>query len=296
MRRDTNSKRKTLRPRVWLYMVDGRNNKDLAKLDTDGFDTWRAHSQIRCGDLVLMYRTAPYSDLAYIFTAISDARPARPSRKFPWKSAVDLGRGFRLRQTIKLSDLKNEPRLSRWSFLEIQRGATSRKQDLQEQGAWRGLHKLLMHYDSGSREYIQRWIAADSSAIFLSYASPDEAQVRSVYTALRQSGIEVWLDRNELLSGHDFDQVIKGEIESCRAMVVCMSKNWLKRPYAQKELEWALALKAKKRNFLFPIRLDDCVIPPSLAKEVHVPLIIGPDKNRVLKKFAVYLRSVLDPG
>lgn len=281
-------------PKIWLYMVDGRNNQDLAKLDTDGFDTWRGHPQTLTGDLILMYRTAPYSDLAYIFTAISDARPTRPSQRFPWKHAVDLGRGFRLRQTIKLAELKSDRRLAEWSFLSNQQGATSRTMDLDDQGAWPSLRKILQERDPGSREYIDQWRDPLSSSVFLSYASPDKAQVQWVYRALRRAGIEVWIDRNELLSGHKYNQVIKDEINSCRAMVVCMSKRWLKRPFAQKELEWALSTKASSQDFLFPIRLDNCVVPQAVAKEVHIPLISGPGRNDRLKRFASRLRSILE--
>src|SRR4051794_9164046 len=94
-RRDRASDRKR---KVWLYMVDGRNNEDLAILDAEGFDTWRGNPETKAGDLVLMYRTAPYSDIAYIFVALSDARKMTPSRYWSWNNAVDLGDGFRLRR------------------------------------------------------------------------------------------------------------------------------------------------------------------------------------------------------
>ncbi|QAU49675.1 hypothetical protein XH91_32790 [Bradyrhizobium guangzhouense] len=137
-------------------MVAGENNSDWAKLDADGFDTWKGHPRTKVGDLILMYRTAPYSDIACIFTAISDARATVHTREFPWKVAVDPGGGFRLRKTIKLTELKDEPRLAGRSFLKKQQGATSRKLDLEEQGAWRGLRKILEDRNPGLKEYLLR--------------------------------------------------------------------------------------------------------------------------------------------
>lgn len=63
------------RRRVWLYMVDGRNTADLASLDAHGFDTWRGHRSTRAGDLIVMYRTAPFSDIGYVFKALKVLPP-----------------------------------------------------------------------------------------------------------------------------------------------------------------------------------------------------------------------------
>ena len=40
---------------------------------------WGANPNTCKGDLILMYRTAPYSDIAYIFSARSALRPTRRS-------------------------------------------------------------------------------------------------------------------------------------------------------------------------------------------------------------------------
>ena len=128
--------------RVWLYMVDGRNQQDIAILD-QGFDRWRGNPNTEVGDLVLMYRTAPYSDIAFLFVAKSKAYETVPNRSFPWKHAIELGDGFRLRRVVKLNELKKDSSLEHWKFLRNQRGATSRKDDLRKQGVWRGLRNLL---------------------------------------------------------------------------------------------------------------------------------------------------------
>ncbi|MEY9250381.1 toll/interleukin-1 receptor domain-containing protein [Bradyrhizobium ottawaense] len=282
--------------RVWLYMVDGRNNADLAKLDAEGFDTWRGHSNTRMGDLVLMYRTAPYSDFAYLFTAISDTRPTYRTQRWPWKTAVDLGGGFRLRRTIKLIDLKNDRRLAGWSFLINQRGATSRRQDLQDQGVWRGLRKIIEIRDPDSKRYIDHWRSRQRPSVFLSYASPDKQKIMGLYEALRRNGIEVWLDQNELIVGDKYNEIIRNEIASCRAFVTCLSGHWLERAYAQKELDWALDRTRGQNGFLFPVKLENCMVPKRLTEEVQIAKLYGRGKEVELEKFAHRLRSILVPA
>jgi hypothetical protein len=278
---------------VWLYMVDGRNDEDLAILDAEGFDTWRGNPGTKAGDLVLMYRSAPYSDIAYIFVAAGDAHKTSPSRHWKWKSAVDLGDGFRLRRVIKLDELKNESSLKGWDFLKIQRGATSRKADLQEQGVWRGLRSMLEARDPGLRDYLERWRSEDDRDVFLSYASPDRRRAQEIYSELSRNGLEVWLDHNELKVGEKYNAIIQEKIESSKAIVVCLSEAWLNRDYAQKELEWALKRSGNRNDFLFPVQIKNCMIPKSLTDVVHIAKLTGRNKASGLQKLSQRLRALL---
>jgi hypothetical protein len=61
---------------VWIFMVDSRNSEDLRDLDHLDAILWGANPHTKRGDLVLMYRTAPYSDIPYVFVAGFDPRPA----------------------------------------------------------------------------------------------------------------------------------------------------------------------------------------------------------------------------
>jgi len=97
--------------KVWLYMVDGRNSDDLAILDSRGFDRWRGNPGTRAGDLIVMYRSAPFSDIAYVFVAASNAWATPGEKGWPWKYAVEIADGFRLQRVIKLDELKRNPAL-----------------------------------------------------------------------------------------------------------------------------------------------------------------------------------------
>lgn len=99
-------------------MVDGRNNEYLAIPESKGFDTWYGNARTRAGDLVLIYRTIAYCDISCVFLAIGDPRPTNPSQEWPWKVAVDLGNGLRLRRVIKLDGLKQGGGVRGWSLLK----------------------------------------------------------------------------------------------------------------------------------------------------------------------------------
>jgi TIR domain-containing protein len=279
--------------KVWLYMVDGHNNDDLAILDAQGFDTWRGNPETKAGDLVLMYRTAPYSDIAYVFVALGDAHKTRPSRFWPWKDAVDLGDGFRLRRVIKLDELKKDPSLKGWDFLINQRGATSRKADLREQGVWRGLRNMLQSRDPDLRRYLKRWTSDRGRGVFLSYASPDRRRAKEIYSALSRNGLDVWLDHNELTVGEKYNVTIQEKIKSSKAFVVCLSNDWLKRDYAQKELQWALERARERDNFLFPVQIRNCTIPDALRDVIHIATLTGRNKDLELDKLSRLLRKTL---
>ena len=279
--------------KVWLYMVSGQRHEDLAILDTQGFDTWRGNPATKAGDLVLMYRTAPYSDIAYVFVAVGDAHKTTPSRSWDWKNGVDLGDGFRLRRVIKLDELRHEPSLKGWDFLDNQRGATSRKADLREQGVWRGLRNMLVSRDPGLRAYLKRWTNKGDRGVFLSYASPDRRRAQDIYAALSRKGLDVWMDHNELKVGEKFNATIQQKIESSKAIVVCLSEAWLKRDYAQKELEWALQRAGNRNDFLFPVQIGNCKIPRSLMDVVHIAKLTGRNKVAKLDELSLRLRALL---
>ena len=50
-------------------------------------------------------------------------------------------------------------------------------------------------------------------AVFLSYAFEDAAAVQRVAEALREAGVEVWFDQNELTGGDAWDQKIRKQIK-----------------------------------------------------------------------------------
>ena len=253
--------------KVWLYMVDGRTVEDLALLDFKGFDQWRANRHTRAGDLILMYRTAPFSDIAYVFVARSNPRPMED---WLWPYAIDIADGYHLPRVIKLSELRNVPALKHWHFLKIQRGMMQRSDDLVAQGAWPTLSRIIEERAPHIPEHFGPvWTGQGKRRpVFLSYAHEDKPHADEIYDALAEQGIDVWVDQWELRPGVDWDQKIEEAMRSSRAFVVCLSEIWLDRSgYVKQELAAALAIsRGREKPFLFPVMVGECQLPEELAK------------------------------
>jgi hypothetical protein len=284
--------------KVWLYMVDGRNSDDLAILDSQGFDRWRGNPGTRAGDLIVMYRSAPFSDIAYVFMAASNSWPTPAERGWPWKFAVEIADGYRLQRVIRLAELKGNLALRHWGFLSSQRGATSRRSDLQEQGVWPALQRMLEDHAPGLRAHFRgAWTGCGRrQSVFLSYASDDGKKVQDLYESLSRNGLDVWLDRHALQPAELWDKMIQDAIRSSEAFVVCISQTWLRRPessYVKQEYLTALEeAKRRRKGYLFPVLIEECRIPKSL--QFQATTLIGAERATKVSSFALTLRSVIE--
>ncbi len=110
-----------------------------------------------------------------------------------------------------------------------------------------------------------------NQAVFLSYASQDEAVARQLCEALRAAGIEVWFDQSELRGGDAWDANIRRQIRDCALFVPLISAGTQQRREGYFRLEWSLAdersrLIAEGTPFILPVVVDatkerDALVP-----------------------------------
>jgi TolB-like protein len=98
-------------------------------------------------------------------------------------------------------------------------------------------------------------------AVFLSYASEDAEVAARICASLRNAGIEVWFDQNELRGGAAWDSAIKKQIKTCALFVPIISANSRARVEGYFRFEWKLAvdrshLMAAEKAFLLPVVID----------------------------------------
>ena len=98
-------------------------------------------------------------------------------------------------------------------------------------------------------------------AVFLSYASEDAEAAARICTSLRNAGIEVWFDQNELRGGAAWDSAIKKQIKTCALFIPIISANSRARVEGYFRFEWKLAvdrshLMAAEKAFLLPVVID----------------------------------------
>ncbi len=107
---------------------------------------------------------------------------------------------------------------------------------------------------------------ADSAApsVFICHASENQEAAREVHEALERSGLQPWLDRENLRGGDRWDQVIESTIEEASYFVVLNSHELLAKTrnprgeYVNREIKAALdGTRDRFTNFIFPVQIDD---------------------------------------
>ena len=106
--------------------------------------------------------------------------------------------------------------------------------------------------------------------MFVSYAHPDIGVVRQVVRLLKDAGVRVWFDKDELLGGQDWEREISAQIRKCDLFLVCLSSRSIdRRGYFHKEIRIALDVAMTippAQLYMIPIRLDACEIPSELQR------------------------------
>lgn len=106
--------------------------------------------------------------------------------------------------------------------------------------------------------------------IFIVYAKEDSNMARKLYKDLKQEGIELWLDEEELAPGQDWDLEIQKAIRESPVVLTLISSNTVKKKgFTQKELKRALDIIEEKPEgsiYIIPVRIDDCQIDAKLQQ------------------------------
>jgi TIR domain len=131
---------------------------------------------------------------------------------------------------------------------------------------FRGYCGLLKLYGCSLRATdfkIQRGVVSpmtDSYDIFLSHSSKDVEVVRDVVVRMKEAGLKVWVDHEQLYYGDSITEKIEDGLSRSRRVVVCLSRNLKSSNWCRKEygalLHRECSGKAKRR--VIPLRLDDC--------------------------------------
>lgn len=95
--------------------------------------------------------------------------------------------------------------------------------------------------------------------VFLCHASEDkEGVARPVYTHLANSGIACWIDEAEIAWGESIVAKIQEGLARARYVIVILSPQFVRKPWAQKELRTALTLEIDAdRNIVLPLLVGE---------------------------------------
>ena len=107
--------------------------------------------------------------------------------------------------------------------------------------------------------------------VFLCHAHADRDAVRALYARLKREGVDVWLDKEKLLPGADWEYEIRKAVRESDVVVVCLSKQFNQAGFRLKEVRIALDTAMEKPEgeiFIIPARLEECDNLESL-KRLH---------------------------
>ncbi len=97
--------------------------------------------------------------------------------------------------------------------------------------------------------------------VFLSYSSQDAAVAQALCAALEGAGQRCWIAPRDVRAGEAYAAAIVPQaINSCRMLVLLLSRSAIDSPHVLREVERA---SSKKRPVL-AVRLDTCELPPEL--------------------------------
>jgi TolB-like protein len=111
-----------------------------------------------------------------------------------------------------------------------------------------------------------------SKAVFVSYASDDQAAAQRLCDGLRGAAIETWFDVSELRGGDAWDANIRRQIRDCALFVPIISARTESRGEGYFRLEWRLAVErsfhfADDQAFLMPVVIDATAQPHARVPE-----------------------------
>lgn len=128
--------------------------------------------------------------------------------------------------------------------------------------------------------------------VFLCHAHSDKDTVKALYARLKREGVDVWLDKEKLLPGADWEYEIRKAVRESDVVIVCLSKQFNQAGFRQKEVRIALEEADKKPEgeiFIIPARLEECDNLESLGRWHWVDLFENDGFQRLI--FALRIRA-----
>lgn len=155
-----------------------------------------------------------------------------------------------------------------------------------------GLGKFVPAGKRGVRDV--RFVGQTKPRVFIAYVQEDLSLIRKLYRTFEQQGFRPWLDKKMLLPGQNWPRAIETAIQTSDFFVACFSRcATTKRGSFHSELRFALNCAAKvplDEIFFIPLRLDDCLVPRRISRQVQY-LDLFPEWEAGVSRVAAVIRA-----
>jgi dipeptidyl aminopeptidase/acylaminoacyl peptidase len=93
--------------------------------------------------------------------------------------------------------------------------------------------------------------------VFISHSTKNDDVVTRIAGALREAGIETWVDHQNIQPSEDWDESVGAALESCHAMVLVLSSTAARSQNVK--VEWSFFMDLGKP--IYPVLIETCKIP-----------------------------------
>jgi hypothetical protein len=102
--------------------------------------------------------------------------------------------------------------------------------------------------------------------VFISYSSRDTKFVNWLITRLKQEGLTVWVDVQQVAVGDSIVARVNEGLESASYFIPVLSKSSVQSAWVQQEMDYAIIReKTQTPLSILPVVIDDCNLPPLLV-------------------------------
>ena len=139
-----------------------------------------------------------------------------------------------------------------------------------------------------------RFVPQNQPRVFIAYVQEDLSFARKLYRAFEENGFRPWLDKKRLMPGQNWPRAIETAIQTSDFFVACFSRRAIsKRGSFHTELRYALFCAAKvplDEIFLIPLRLDECMVPNRISKQIQY-LDLFPDWEAGVSRLMAVIKA-----
>jgi hypothetical protein len=101
--------------------------------------------------------------------------------------------------------------------------------------------------------------------VFISHSSKDKPAVEALAVALRDRGIDSWLDKWEIGAGDDIVASINAGLDQAGAGIIVFSRHSKESRWVEAEASYLTYARIQEQKVLIPVMLgEDCFVPPLL--------------------------------
>lgn len=112
------------------------------------------------------------------------------------------------------------------------------------------------------------FVLESSLFTFISYSRRDQVFVRSLASQLRDAGVAIWIDQQDILPGKRWDQEIEAALNACSHLLVVLSDSSVESENVVDEVSLAISLGKR----VVPLRICECSLPLRMKRIQYVDI------------------------